>query len=496
MTGVSNSLIFLPPSSTTKPIEKPLIKKLPQEVLMMILSILAEREGGEKDLVSFSLGCREWKHLAEDNLLWRKCVERLCPLLSHQPFVMKEVLKTRWLADKKKDPESLRKVGFWLLGESENEGLEYLFEACRFADLEAMKHVRDLADDLGMSIEEAYEDNYTEEIFSEADDTVSTQTLDLFGAEACKQYKDLKRLISLLEKANRSEARWVKYSYELAKSLLLKTAPHPLFLYKLPDPGMYYLELAADLGDRDAKVVLGRSEEKFSDRRHFLTLFYQKLAKISEKYFPLAVRELEKKSRFYELGMIYYSAKGPYFNKISKEQADLIAYQYFIKGEAQMTSVTRERLAKARCQYALGMLCYEGRGCEQSYHRAETFWKKANIYERDWKETGFDEEALSQYKFILDDGFFTPFLKGYRGYKKSEIDLWCNMCFKLAEMYQHGLGVLKDEEQANQLREEGERRQSEGLSNRESLLSLFNELRERVHPECFSDSEEIDSLSQ
>jgi TPR repeat protein len=402
MNPVSNAIISAAQSFATNPVgEQPPINKLPQELLIMILSVLARADGGEKDLVSASLVCKEWKTVTEDLLLW-------------------EIVAKRLLADPKRNPKFLRKIGFsHLQRKYEKLGLDYLFEACRFADLDAMRYIRDRA--------------VKNQIERNIDPQLNSEIVDL---QLHNEYHDLRELIELMERANYPGLLWANEAYRLAKSLLLKKGPHPAFLHKLRERGMHYLEKAANDGHTDAKVVLRQASKKeFSEKRRLLGLFWKQLAKIREGYHISAWREL---STLYERGKFDYSDKihemriyylpdkngntSAFQN--SREQDDFTAYGHFENGV---------KLGEPGCLYMLGMLCFQGRGEEYrpSYLRAKDYWEQAAL-----KDASHYDAAVYRLGTLYEKGLGVEqshaqalefYLKGYanedKPLKKSEANL-------------------------------------------------------------------------
>jgi TPR repeat protein len=387
---MSINSLTLPPLQTTS-VNCP-IQALPYEILVEIFSHL-----GVKALAAAKMTCKAWIIPTEDSHIWRVVAVRLQWVLTVSPSPyeqMREFLHTQWLANKKREPKAMEKMGFWHLDgtrgkEDEVAAFDYLSDACRCCQLDAMIYIRDLAK------------QYSVEAGSQND----------FDELAAHQYEQLRELIDLMERANHPGKRWARESYRVAKSLLLKNEPHPQFLHKLSEMGLKYLKRAAQHEFSAALSALGK--KKSSD--YTAGLFYKKIAKIDTGFLPLAEKEFKKFSMYYELGRLYY-----------KNQRYVEAVEAF-KSFAEESDF---------CKYMLGQLYFEGRGVEQSYSQAALYWQESLYFLISVMIPGGYE--------MVGDNLLHQLSQAWMGQKIS-LSLFKKLCASLGLLYREGLGVEKNE---------------------------------------------------
>jgi TPR repeat protein len=192
---------------------------------------------------------------------------------------------------------------------------------------------------------------------------------------------------------------------------------------------------------------------------------------------------LEINNLFHRVAKLYLSAELPYFKDISREEADRMAYTYFKK---------KADLGSSKFMHKMGLFCYEGRGVEQSCIKAESYWKQA--WEAGWSDSAYALGNLYAQGGKGVEQSYEKSLELYLGGLNKDPGNW-KIYFKLAEMYQNGLGVLKDEEKANRYRIEGEQKKRAKETEKETwlkeslefkyTLALFDELRELIHGEGY-----------
>jgi TPR repeat protein len=457
-----------------QPKEAP-INKLSEELILRVLSFLARRKGGEKDLVSCSLVCKAWKQPAEHTWVWGFVADRLsCPSSFSTPDSRKEYAKLRLMADRKLDPVCLRKIGLCL--DDKILAFEYMIKACRLADAVAMEHIVEVARSFGI----------------EEDETC-------FSMSEVEEYVYLEGLAESIRKLQAKEENWPETAYSLAIALLInKSCLHE---HRVVELGLHYMKEAAQGGNMNAKVILGEeSLDEFQDHFYYPQDIRERLSKTRAEFFPLYVRALEKNGLHHRAAKLYLKASLPYFKQLPKECADYTSYLY-----------CKEMAKRGNPKYldVVGMFHYEGRGgVEKSCVMAESCWKQA------W-EKGFLDSAYHLGNLYVQGGVgveqsYQKALGLYLAVVKKNSSYW-QVYFELAHMYQNGLGVEKDERKAYQLLTIGERekqaqeakkaerkeiKRGDALRAENKYMKLFDTLRTFVIDEVSEASETLHSMEE
>jgi TPR repeat protein len=247
-------------------------------------------------------------------------------------------------------------------------------------------------------------------------------------------------------------------------------------LEKSYEKALYYFERAAALGNKNAQRLFQEKLEPEVYPGPDLADIHEKLSRVKKENFLKAIyyhqtridRDPDCCSLSYQPGMLYYAAKGPFFEGWTKEQSGQKAASYFQRGDDLQ-----------RCCFMLGKLYFEGRGVTQSYERAADRWRQcmyegrvslAELYEKGWGVEKSYKTAFTLYKKVVDEiGLNDGLFKAYPVYL---LKAW----ERLGYLYQHGLGVEKNEDQAAKCFQEANKVQEWILNKKRGVLGKLTDL--------------------